>query len=89
MLILNALFCTICMTLKNTETFLEVFILILKKELPGPILQTNDEVIDAIKNIDKVNEEYKDKYQEFYNRFCCIDDGNAAKRVCEKVFGVK
>lgn len=31
MLILNALFCTICMTLKNTETFLEVFILILKK----------------------------------------------------------
>ena len=22
--------------------------------------------------------------QEFYNRFCCIDDGNAAKRVCEK-----
>ena len=77
------------MTLKNTETFLEVFYLDIEKELPGPILQTNDEVIDAIKNIDKVNEEYKDKYQEFYNRFCCIDDGNAAKRVCEKVFGVK
>ena len=36
-----------------------------------------------------IPKEYKDKYQEFYNRFCCIDDGNAAKRVCEKVFGVK
>ena len=70
--------------LNYTTVYLDI-----EKELPGPILQTNDEVIDAIKNIDKVNEEYKDKYQEFYNRFCCIDDGNAAKRVCEKVFGVE
>ena len=75
--------------LEKYRDVLRGFYLDIEKELPGPILQTNDEVIDAIKNIDKVNEEYKDKYQEFYNRFCCIDDGNAAKRVCEKVFGVK
>ena len=42
--------------------------------------------MDAIENIDKVQEEYREKYEEFYKRFCCVDDGNAAKRVCEKVF---
>jgi len=47
---------------------------------------TEDEVIDAIRNIDKVNEEYKDRYDEFCKRFCCLDDGNASKRVVETVF---
>ena len=47
---------------------------------------TNDEVVDAIKNIDKIKEQYKDRYEEFYNRFCCVDDGHAAQRVVEKVF---
>ena len=40
----------------------------------------------AIKNIDKIKEQYKDRYEEFYNRFCCVDDGHAAQRVVEKVF---
>ena len=44
--------------------------------------------INALKkNIDKVTEEYKDKYAEFYDRFCCIDDGHAAERVVKAVFG--
>ena len=46
-----------------------------------------DERLKAIKNIDKVTEEYKDKYAEFYDRFCCIDDGHAAERVVKAVFG--
>ena len=29
------------------------------KGLPGPLLLTNDEVVDAIKNIDKIKEQYK------------------------------
>ena len=40
-----------------------------------------------LNNIDKVTEEYKDKYAEFYDRFCCIDDGHAAERVVKAVFG--
>ena len=35
---------------------------------------------------DKIKEQYKDRYEEFYNRFCCVDDGHAAQRVVEKVF---
>ena len=65
------------------------FYLDMEKDLPGPLLLTNDEVMDAIKNIDKIQEKYKDRYEEFYNRFCSVDDGNAAKRICEKVFDLQ
>ena len=62
------------------------FYLDMEKDLPGPLLLTNDDVVDAIKNIDQIKEQYKDRYKEFYDRFCCVDDGNAAKRVVEAVF---
>ena len=73
--------------LEKYRDVLRGFYLDVEKELPGPILQTNDEVVEAIKNIDKVTEEYKDKYAEFYDRFCCIGDGHAAERVVKAVFG--
>ena len=55
-------------------------------EVPGPLLYTTEEVIDAIENIEQVNEQYKDRYNEFYDRFCHLDDGNASKRTVERVF---
>lgn len=72
--------------LEKYRDVLRGFYLDIEKDLPGPILKTNDEVLEAIKNIDSVNKDYGTKYEKFYNRFCSIDDGNAAKRVCEKVF---
>ena len=55
-------------------------------EVPGPLVFTTEEIIDKIKNIDKLNEEYKERYDEFYERFCSVDDGNASKRIVEKVW---
>lgn len=62
------------------------FYLDIHTELPGPILETNEEVIDAIRNIDQIQCQYEERYQEFYDRFCCIDDGHASQRVVETVF---
>ncbi len=59
----------------------------MNKELPGPILQTNDELIDALHNIDQVTEQYKERYEEFYERFCGVDDGHASKRAIDIFFG--
>ena len=56
-------------------------------EVPGPLLYTTDEVVDAIRNIDSINMQYHDRYEEFYERFCSIDDGNASKRIVEKIWG--
>ncbi len=57
------------------------------KELPGPILHTNDAVVDALHNMDAITETYQERYEEFYERFCSVDDGHASERVIEKVFG--
>ncbi len=65
------------------------FYISMQDDLPGPLLYTNDDVVEAIKNIDQITEEYKDKYEVFYERFCTYDDGNASKRLVERVFGEK
>ena len=72
--------------LDKYENVLRGFYIDIRKEVPGPLLETTDEVIDAIRNIDQLKEEYKEKYNQFYERFCSIDDGNASKRIVEKVW---
>ena len=61
----------------------------MEKELPGPILQNNDELVDALMHIDSIAERYSERYQNFYERFCNVDDGNASARIVERVFGSK
>ncbi|MBF7019880.1 CDP-glycerol glycerophosphotransferase family protein [Staphylococcus sp. 18_1_E_LY] len=75
--------------LDKYQNMLRGFYIDVNKELPGPLLLSNDEVIESIKNINKVNEEYKNKYEEFYKKFCYLEDGNASKRVVKTVFGEK
>jgi len=65
------------------------FYIDMEKELPGPLLYTSDEVIDAIENIDDVQEQYKEKYDVFSERFCAWDDGRSAQKTVEHVFGKK
>ncbi|MCR5837492.1 MAG: bifunctional glycosyltransferase family 2 protein/CDP-glycerol:glycerophosphate glycerophosphotransferase [Lachnospiraceae bacterium] len=71
--------------LEKYRDVLRGFYLDIEKDLPGPILQTNDELIKAVKQIRKVTSDYSDKYNRFYRRFCCVDDGHAAERVVNKI----
>lgn len=59
----------------------------MEKELPGPIVQTNDELVKAIHELDRISEQYGERYEQFYEKFCHIDDGNASKRAIDIVFG--
>ena len=72
--------------IEKYRDILRGFYIDINKEVPGPLLYTSDEVIDAIQNIDKITEDYKERYDEFYERFCSVDDGNASKRTVERVF---
>ena len=72
--------------LDKYQNMLRGFYIDIHTEVPGPLVFTTEEIIDKIKNIDKLNEEYKERYDEFYERFCSIDDGNASKRIVEKVW---
>ena len=73
--------------LDKYSKMLRGFYLDITSEVPGPLLFTTEEVIDAILDIDNIKVEWHDEYEEFYERFCSIDDGNASKRIVEKIWG--
>lgn len=56
-------------------------------ELPGNIIEKEEELIKEIKLLSS-NFKYDDKYEKFNNKFNYLDDGQAAKRVVEKVFNI-
>lgn len=58
-----------------------------KENLPGPELYTNEELIEAIKNINQIENEYNDKYEAFYNTFCKYGHGDTSEEVIRIVFG--
>ena len=72
--------------LEKYRDVLRGFYISIEDDVPGPLLFTNEEIVDAVKNIDKIEEQYRDKYDQFYERFCSFDDGHAAERIVERVF---
>ena len=75
--------------LEKYRDILRGFYIDIEKELPGPILFTTEEIISSINNIKQIQEEYKDKYKKFYDRFCAWEDGQASRKVVEQVFDLK
>ncbi|MCM3023719.1 CDP-glycerol glycerophosphotransferase family protein [Weizmannia ginsengihumi] len=55
-------------------------------ELPGPVCDDIDEVINAISNLSNYKEFYHVKYQEMLSKYCYKDDGEASKRVIDIIF---
>ncbi|GAA1992324.1 hypothetical protein GCM10009799_17780 [Nocardiopsis rhodophaea] len=54
---------------------------------PGPLLVESDDVIASLLDIDEVAADYSGKYRAFTDQFCPLDDGHAAARVVDRVFG--
>jgi CDP-glycerol glycerophosphotransferase len=55
--------------------------------VPGPVARTSDELAAALRDLDAVQAQHADRYAVFRARFCEHDDGNAAARVVDRVFG--
>ena len=72
--------------LDKYRDLLRGFYIDMDTELPGPLFYTTQEVVDKILNIDLLNEEYYERYEQFYQSFCSCHDGNASKHVVDKVF---
>ena len=56
------------------------------KELPGPIVEKEKDLIREIKKIDKYEEKYKTKYEKFNRKYNYLDDEKATERVVEDIF---
>ncbi|RTX69717.1 CDP-glycerol--glycerophosphate glycerophosphotransferase [Staphylococcus hyicus] len=57
-----------------------------EKEAPGPLIKTDDKLIECILNIDEITKTYKDKYEKFYNRFCTFETGTSAQQIVQRFF---
>lgn len=55
---------------------------------PGPLIKTSEELIAAIRDIDAVAEEYREKYDAFVRDFCEPSDGLATARVVDRLLGL-
>lgn len=57
----------------------------LAQEAPGPLLRETDEVVDALRDVQGVAARHRDAYAAFSERYCAMDDGNAAARVVDRL----
>ncbi|MDO4554129.1 MAG: bifunctional glycosyltransferase family 2 protein/CDP-glycerol:glycerophosphate glycerophosphotransferase [Lachnospiraceae bacterium] len=74
--------------LEKYRDILRGFYIDMEKEVPGPLLYTTKEVTEAILHLDQVEEVFRDRYEEFYRKYCCWDDGHASERIVKDVFRV-
>ncbi len=72
--------------LEKYRDVLRGFYIDIEKEVPGPLLFTTEELVEAVKNISSVQKEYADRYESFYQSFCEWEDGHASQKVVESVF---
>ncbi|WP_367123127.1 CDP-glycerol glycerophosphotransferase family protein [Streptomyces phytohabitans] len=59
-----------------------------EENAPGPLLSTSQELVAAIADIDRVQEEYAERYRRFRREFCDLDDGRAAARLADRLLVV-
>ncbi|WP_433464637.1 bifunctional glycosyltransferase/CDP-glycerol:glycerophosphate glycerophosphotransferase [Spirillospora sp. CA-128828] len=59
----------------------------LEAEAPGPLVKTSAEVADAVKAAPGSEQGFADAYDRFFVKYCPHDDGQAASRVVDRVFG--
>ncbi len=55
-------------------------------EAPGPLLSASEEVLAAVRDVDGVSGGYAQAYAAFAAKYCPLDDGKAAARVCDRLF---
>lgn len=63
------------------------FYLDIEDIVPGPIVSTNDELVAALRNLPQLAAVYATKYAHFVDTFAPNDDGQAASRIVDELFG--
>jgi CDP-glycerol glycerophosphotransferase len=53
---------------------------------PGPLTRTEDELFDALTDLDALKDRYAEQHRAFADRFCEYDTGTAAKAVVDRFF---
>jgi CDP-glycerol glycerophosphotransferase len=54
-------------------------------EAPGPLLETSDALIEALRSADDAVAPFDEAYDGFVERFCSLEDGKASARVIDRI----
>ncbi len=54
-------------------------------DAPGPLLRTTNEVIESLRSLPEVRQQYANLYGAFQKRFAHLDDGHATERVVDRL----
>lgn len=57
----------------------------IEKEAPGPIVENEDELLEAIDYAAKNGHKSSAAFKKFSERFCYLEDGHATKRLVERI----
>ena len=71
--------------LEHYRDTLRGFYFSFEQEAPGPLIHTSPELVDAIRDIDRVSGQYAERYARFQELFCDLDDGGASARVVDRI----
>ena len=72
--------------LDTYEAEIRGFYVDFERTVPGPLLRTTDEVVEALRDLEGVRAAHADRYEAFRATFCELDDGHATERVVDRVF---
>lgn len=61
----------------------------IEKEAPGPLVKTTDEVIEAIHGFEERDFAVPKSFEDFYRKFCHLENGGSSRKVVERVFTEK
>ncbi|KYD15910.1 CDP-glycerol:poly(glycerophosphate) glycerophosphotransferase [Caldibacillus debilis] len=58
----------------------------IEKEAPGPLVYSTEEIIEKVNKLKNNDESINEAINRFYKKFCYLDDGEATKRVVDRIF---
>lgn len=58
----------------------------IEKEAPGPLVYSTEEIIENVNKLKNNDESINEAINRFYKKFCYLDDGEATKRVVDRIF---
>lgn len=59
------------------------FYLEFTEEAPGPLLKSEDDLFNALQNLNKIEADYQEQLNKFRQKFCEFDDGKASAKIVQ------
>lgn len=72
--------------LEKYQSKIRGFYLDVRKDLPGPVVENFDSLMDELFSLKNDFDQKKYNYDKLFNLYCSCDDGSASKRVVNQVF---